>query len=158
MIGTDRAGTVSLPNDEGIDIASGASGNTIGGTASGAGNLISGNQNAGVDIEETSTSNVVAGNQIGTDITGTVAMPNNIGIFVAGTDNTIGGTTAGAGNLISGNGFGVQFESPSTGNIVAGNLIGTDVTGTLAVPNGFGVFFAQVGGDTIGGTNAAART
>ena len=157
LIGTDRAGTVSLPNDEGIDIASGASGNTIGGTASGTGNLISGNQNAGVDIEATSTSNVVAGNQIGTDITSTVAVPNDMGIFVAGTDNTIGGTTAGAGNLISGNGFGVQFESPSSGNIVAGNLIGTDVTGTLAVPNGFGVFFAHVGGDTIGGTIAAAR-
>ena len=155
-IGTDSTGKVALPNFEGVDIASGASGNTIGGTASAA-NLISGNQNAGVDIEATSTSNVVAGNQIGTDITGTAAVANTMGVFVAGTDNTIGGTAAGLGNLISGNDFGVQFENPSRGNIVAGNLIGTDITGKLAVPNEFGVFFAQIGGDTIGGTIAAAR-
>ena len=154
-IGTDVTGTVALPNFEGVDIASGASGNTIGGVASAA-NLISGNQNAGVDIEAGTTGNFVAGNQIGTDITGTVAVSNTEGIFVAGTDNTIGGTSAGEGNLISGNAFGIQFESPSTANIVEGNLIGTDTTGTFAVPNGYGIFFAQAGGDTIGGTAADA--
>ncbi len=158
FIGTDSGGTVALPNYEGVEIDTGASGNTIGGAAS-AGNLISGNENAGVDIEGGTTANVVAGNQIGTEITGTVtlptiALPNNWGIYVAGTDNTIGGLAAGEGNLISGNVFGIQFIDASTGNLVEGNLIGTDWTGTLAVPNDIGIFFAETGGDTIGGTAA----
>ena len=67
------------------------------------GNVISGNGD-GVQIEA-GISNVVAGNKIGTDVTGTVALGNSSnGVEVEGTDNTIGGTTAGAGNVISANG------------------------------------------------------
>ena len=154
-IGTDVTGTVALANDDGIDVFGGASDNTIGGTASGAANLISGNA-GGVNLSTGATGNVVAGNKIGTDITGTVAVPNVAGISVLGTDNTIGGTAAGAGNLISGNETGVEFELSGTGNIVEGNLIGTDITGQLAVPNQAGVEFNNFGGDTVGGAAAGA--
>ena len=97
---------------------------------------------AGVDIEGTSD-NLVLGNFIGTDATGTKALAggtDSLGILIAAgaTNNTVGGTTATAGNLISGNaGSGVQIgaladQSPTSGNVVAGNDIGTDVTGLLA--------------------------
>ena len=160
-IGTDVNGTVALSNYDGVHISQGASANIIGGDfAETTTNLISGNQNAGVDIESGTSGNLVAGNQIGTDITGTLALANDIGIFVAGTGNTIGGLTAkpgtGSGNVISGNAFGMQFENSSSGNIALGNLIGTDISGAAAVPNGYGIFFAQAGNDTIGGTATGA--
>src|SRR5208282_3482089 len=80
--------------------------------------------------------NQFAGNLIGTDVTGTRAIGNGVGIRLpAGcTNNTIGGTDLGAGNIISGNDDGVDiFSGP--GNVVAGNFIGTDVTGTKPLGN-----------------------
>ena len=122
---------------------------TIGGTAAGAGNLISGNSVIGVYIDgSTATANLVAGNFIGTDITGTLAIANGEGVVIAdgASNNTIGGLTTtpgtGAGNVISGNtDDGVLFtvqntDSGPTGNLVGGNLIGTDATGTAALGNG----------------------
>ena len=67
-IGTDLTGKVAIANDTGVEIRSGANANSIGGTTSGAGNLISGNTEVGVDISgrgslgnETSSDNVVEG-------------------------------------------------------------------------------------------------
>ena len=112
--------------------------------------------------------NLVRGNYIGTDVTGTVGLPNRFwGIELTDAPgNTIGGTEPGAGNLISGNGFNeegellgggirIQFESP--GNLVQGNLIGTDASGTAPLPNGLGVLFdLGASGNTIGGTAPGA--
>ena len=58
-------------------------------------------------------------------------------IVDSASNNTIGGTAAGARNVISGNGSdGVVFiDGSATGNLVAGNYIGTDVTGTMALGN-----------------------
>src|SRR5262249_27426406 len=83
-IGTDVTGAQALGNNEfGVDINTGASGNTVGGTAKGAGNLISGNGVAGVDIQSffqlQSTDNVVQGNYIGTEVYGTASLPNGWG-------------------------------------------------------------------------------
>ena len=180
LVGTNATGTRAIPNASGIEIDNGASANTIGDTAAGAGNLISGNSDDGILIDGAGTSgNVVAGNKIGTDIAGTVALPNGtamlhdvdsglsegVDIASGATDNTIGGTTAGAGNLISGNDDdGVDIRGLGTmGNLVAGNLIGTDFTGTLALPNGStadhgaegaGIeVFDYASGNTIGGAN-----
>ena len=107
-IGTDATGTVALGNRNfGVEIGSG-SGNTIGGTTVGAANVISANQDGGVFISgKGTTGNVVQGNLIGTDITGTMALGNPTGgveIFNGAASNTIGGTTAIAGNLIAHNG------------------------------------------------------
>ena len=124
---------------------------SIGGTTAAARNIISGNADSGVQIYD-ANDNLVEGNYIGTDKTGTVALGNNQGSGANGFDfggvtlddgssgNTIGGLTAtpgtGAGNLISGNTFaGVLLYYAGSDNLVAGNLIGTDVTGTVALGN-----------------------
>jgi titin len=153
ILGTDLAGTVALGNFIGVAVDGTAGANTVGGTASGAGNLISGNRASGVQLS--SSGNVVQGNLIGTDAGGTVALGNNFGVAVQGSDNTVGGTAAGAGNAISGNtSDGVLvFGSRTT---LQGNTIGPDLTGTQAVGNGVGVVL-QGSGATVGGTAAAAR-
>ncbi len=157
LIGTDITGTVAVPNGaDGVFIVSGTTANTIGGTAAGAGNVISSNTGAGVDIEGAGTSaNLVLGNKIGTDITGTRALgndPDGVSIFDA-SGNTIGGTAAGAGNLISGNTTGIEIHNPgASGNFVLGNQIGTDVTGTLALPDATGIYLIDAPGNMIGGS------
>ena len=74
------------------------------------------------------------GNRIGTDATGTAAIPNGLdGIFVNDVpNNVIGGTTAGAGNLISGNlSVGIQlFGAQAVGNVIQGNATGPGRGGT----------------------------
>jgi titin len=156
-VGTDVSGTAPLGNG-GVGVAVSGGNNLIGGTGSGAGNLISGNKTTGVLLA--SSGNLVQGNLIGTDATGTIALANPVGVTVTGPNNTIGGTDAGAGNVISGNRFdGVEIDN-TTGNMVAGNLIGTDVTGTQRLGNGhFGVSINGAGGtnNLIGGTTTAAR-
>jgi hypothetical protein len=176
-IGTDFAGTKAIPNGYGgVEIFGGAFNNTIGGTSSTLGNLISGNASpatahySGVDIVGAGTTrNVVEGNFIGTDITGTVALANaNAGVTIAGgaTDNTIGGTANGLGNLISGNGGplasypGVAITGAgTTGNVLAGNLIGTDITGNHPLGNaGGGVVISNgASNNAIGGTVGLSR-
>ena len=160
-IGTDVTGTADLGNsDIGVYIFN-APNNTVGGAAAGAGNVISGNETWGVAIYvSNATGNVVLGNLIGTDLTGTVALGNTLdGIIIQeAANNTIGGTADGAGNVIAGNRLGIYLFAPTTtGNLVQGNFIGTDLTGTVALGNLYGVVVEQAANNTIGGTIAAAR-
>ena len=163
FIGTNAAGTAALGNSgDGITVRS--AGNTIGGTAAGAGNLIAGNLNDGIDINGAFSNNLVQGNRIGTNAAGTAAIPNTFqAVFVAGgaANNTIGGTAAAAGNLLSGNGAsGILIQGVGTaGNAVLGNFIGTNATGTAAIPNvNSGVIVSNgAANNSIGGTTAAAR-
>jgi hypothetical protein len=157
-IGTDASGSTALGNgvlgpNGGVLIL--GLGNTIGGTSRGAGNLISGNPANGVVIDQ--GGNFVRGNFIGTDATGTRALPNFVGVSVENSSNVIGGTDPGAGNLISGNTFGgVGFAPEAYDNLLEGNYIGTDVTGTQALGNGTGVGDSAFVGNTIGGTSPGA--
>ncbi len=138
-IGTDVNGTASVGNTyDGIII--GAPNNTIGGTTAVARNIISGNNNNGVAIGgSVGTGNVLQGNYIGTDVNGSADLGNTqAGVFIynTGANNTIGGTSTGARNIISGNDiYGVQININSTSNTVQGNYIGTDVTGASALGN-----------------------
>jgi hypothetical protein len=138
FIGTDVNGTQALGNSSaGVQVACGSANNRIGGTAASARNVISGN-NPGVWFTCTNgTGNLVQGNFIGTDVTGTAALGNHFaGVDIRADDNTIGGTTAGAGNLISGNvQNGVVILGGASKNLVQGNFIGTDVTGTKPLGN-----------------------
>ena len=141
-LGTNAAGTAALPNSfEGAAIFSGATGNTIGGTTAAARNLISGNKGDGVGISGKGTSsNLVQGNRIGVNAAGTAAVPNagmGAAVFEGAAGNTVGGTTAAARNVISGNAtFGVALEGPGTSsNHVEGNFIGTTPTGNAALGN-----------------------
>ncbi|MDX6673925.1 MAG: hypothetical protein QOH11_1343 [Solirubrobacteraceae bacterium] len=157
-IGTNPAGTRLSPNHgNGVNVNSSPS-NTIGGSAPGAGNLISGNLSSGIDFENTpSSNNVVQGNRIGTNAAGTLALPNASGIQAEGS-NVIGGSGGGEGNLVSGNlqqGIAVQANGTSS---VLGNLVGTNAAGTGPIPNGEeGIDAAQVNA-TIGGPGGAANT
>jgi parallel beta-helix repeat protein len=157
-IGTDVTGTRALGNQHVGVYIDGGSGNLIGGLAAGAGNLISGDTNYGIELFA-SNGNQVQGNSIGTDVTGTQALANQDGVLIqAGSgNNLIGGPAPGAGNLISGNtGDGVYIFNSSNNNRVQGNTIGTDVTGTLPLGNGTGVFIDAGSGNLIGGTGAGA--
>ena len=160
LIGTDISGSTAVPNYDGVLISEGTD-NQIGGAASGAGNLISGNDNRGIWMEYLAApGNTIAGNKIGTNLAGTGAVPNYVGIIhVAASNNVIGGTESGAGNLISGNlREGVHIESYSNSNSVLGNTIGTDVTGAVALPNAMEGIFIGFGAsnNTIGGSDPGA--
>lgn len=143
-IGINAAGTAAIANGDGIQIANGASSNTIGGD--GYGNVISGNTMWGViiqDVEFFNTSNnILQGNYIGTNAAGTSAIANGFsGVYVKSNSNTIGGTTAGTRNIISGNTQnGIALDgATATGNIIEGNYIGTNAAGTGALANGEGI-------------------
>lgn len=161
LIGTDATGAAAIRNDFSGVLIEGSANNTVGGTAPGAGNVISGNI-IGVEIREPQAiNNKVQGNLIGTDAAGSVALRNVLeGVFIFnGSNNTIGGTASGAGNVISGNGgSGVSvLGSTATGNVVAGNLIGTDASGSVAVPNDDQGVLVRTSDNTIGGTTGGAR-
>jgi titin len=160
-IGTDVTGAVDLGNaQDGVRI-DGSSGNTIGGTTAAARNVISGNNVRGIRILNGATGNVIQGNYIGTDVTGTVDVGNTAaGVFIELSSNntTIGGTSLGARNIISGNDtFGIHVLTSSTGTVIQGNYIGTDVTGTVDVGNSITGVIIETSGNTVGGTTAAAR-
>jgi hypothetical protein len=111
------------------------------------------------------TGNTIAGNFLGTDPTGTTVpggTRGGVGVYGGASNNTIGGTSPDARNIISGHQFnGVILADPSTdGNIVAGNYIGTDASGTVGLGNlGQGVLIDNgasnnmIGGGTPGAAN-----
>ncbi len=142
-IGINSSGNASLANgSEGIVIAGGSSSNTIGGTIAGAKNIINAGVGVGLDIAGAgSINNLVQGNYIGTDATGMIGLsPSGTGILInSQNNNTIGGTAAGAGNVISGNSEGIVIQGAATGNQIQGNLIGTNPAGASAVPNNVGI-------------------
>ncbi len=154
-IGTDVTGAAALGNGgDGVFIT--GSFNTVG-----VGNVISGNTFDGVDISATETT--VEGNLIGTNAAGTAVLGNRMdGVLILGSVNTIGGTLGGLGNVISGNmgvaGSGVDISgSGATNNLVEGNFIGTDLTGTLNLGNiGDGVTITGAAHNIIGGFNVMA--
>ncbi len=143
-IGTDVTGTQDGGGNEGTGVLiNSGSGNLIGGSDPSARNVISGN--GGNAIRIVSGGNVIAGNFIGTDVTGTVALPNHQGISLVSASNTVvGGMNPGEGNLISGSATEAIAITLSDSVSILGNLIGTDVTGTLPIPNsGTGVVSAN---------------
>jgi hypothetical protein len=157
FFGTDVTGTADLGNTGiGINILSGDD-NLIGGTTAAARNVISGNNGFGVKIFGGS-GNLIRGNLIGTKVNGTEPLGNQIGVSITGggSDNVIGGTAAGAGNVISANTWGIELVGGSD-TLVVGNRIGTDVNGVLPVGNGNGIQANTETGLVIGGATAAAR-
>jgi len=121
-IGTNADGLSAQGNGgDGITLAAGASFNAIGGTEAGAGNEIAANQGNGIRLTDSSTAgNLIEGNAIGTDPSGTLALGNRTnGVAVVNaSNNTIGGTAAGAGNLIAFNGNDGVLVDTGTGNAI----------------------------------------
>ncbi|HEU5236976.1 MAG TPA: hypothetical protein VFU37_07530, partial [Pyrinomonadaceae bacterium] len=117
FIGTNATGTGAIGNQEGISI--GGANNTIGGLVAGTRNIISGNVGNGITLTgNQATGNFIQGNYIGTNPSGTAAVANgSYGIrIMTCTNNLIGGTTAAARNVISGNGRGVSLEFGASSN------------------------------------------
>jgi titin len=152
-LGTDPTGSrpSSFLSFYGVWVQGPSVGNVIGGTAPGAGNLISGNFLDNILLDAGSAGTSIQGNLIGTDVTGTRPIVVRVGFFTnngilvqRSSGNTVGGTAQGAGNVISGNGGDglVVTSGPagqvSAGNVIQGNYIGTDVTGSRPVGNGVG--------------------
>ncbi len=184
FIGTDVTGTQGFGRDAdtAIEISVNYQLATIGGTTPAARNILSGS-NFGVHLTDGVFNNLIEGNYIGLDVTGTKAFANaNDGILSDSEDlsipdgpttlhiaglppysNTIGGAAPGAGNVISGNigtGLEIAGSNPEVtpanllGDIIQGNLIGTDATGTVAIPNGFnGIWLTTSTVDNIGTVN-----
>jgi len=168
-LGVAPDGVTAKGNNEGVLVAGSAS-NTIGGTSALVRNVISANLAAGINIgAAASTGNQVLGNFIGTDVTGTLDRGNaGSGVFISNAStNVVGGTAAGARNLISGNNaHGVTIAGTSSGNAIEGNYIGTNAAGTGAIGNGsLNAFLDLVGAgvnidgaptNTVGGTTPGA--
>jgi uncharacterized repeat protein (TIGR01451 family) len=103
---------------------------------------------------------IVEGNHVGLDAAGTSLAGNtSTGIQINGSFGTVGGTTAAARNVSSGNGVhALAFASGATGGQALGNYLGTDVTGTLDFGNaGTGVDINNSTFNTVGGAALAAR-
>ncbi len=146
----------------GVEIA-GSPNNTVGGTKSAERNVISGNAEFGVNLSYGATGNLVQGNLIGTWEEPQYALGNEqAGVRIGGSgtkNNTVGGTIAGARNVISGNDRGVIIEDGASANTVAGNYIGIGASGLGVVRNGQGrgVTIRRASNNTLGGTTPEAR-
>jgi len=160
-IGTDVTGSVARGNGQYGVFVWNVSSNLIGGTTSAERNVFSGGNETGVYILN-GTGNTVQGNHIGVNATGNAALNNrNNGITLfTSTANTIGGASPGAGNLVSGNtGSGINLNSSTTTeNVIQGNFIGVNASGSSAIPNlGDGITFNSAPANLVGGTNLAER-
>jgi hypothetical protein len=158
-IGTNKAGTAALGNGSHGVVIVFAPNNTIGGTTLETRNVISGNGDNGVRQLGADTGIVITGNYIGTNAAGTAAVANFYrGITVEDAINPIiGGTVAGARNVISGNrleGLDIVFTD---GGTVQGNLIGTRADGTGDLGNGRKGIYIVAGGVVVGGSGSAAN-
>jgi hypothetical protein len=147
-VGLDALGNTRHRNGEnGIDLRGGPSYNIIGDTTIVGRNIISGNGNYGIRIEN-ANNNIIQNNFIGTDLSGMSALPNGdypeqkntSGIFIGiySQSNRIGTGTEAGRNIISGNmRTGLRIEwSGADSNVVKGNYIGLGVDGEISIPNG----------------------
>ncbi len=156
LIGLTQAGDAPLGNTgNGIEVDWEVPNQLIGGSTPGAGNVISGNLNGIHSLWANDM--VIEGNIVGLDVTGTVDLGNTAaGIRVGGDNVVIGGTTAGARNVVSGNGnAGIMLDS-ATSAVLQGNYIGTDVTGLLDRGNSSNGIQVSGSGNQIGGSAPGA--
>ncbi len=152
-VGTNAAGTAAIANGSQAILLNGTDDAiTIGGTAAGAGNLISGNGSA--IILGSSSNALIQGNLVGVAADGTTPLGNGgAGVTLnPGTSATVGGSAAGAGNVIANNtGAGVLVLDPSTGNSILGNSIHDN--GALGIDLGNSGVTANDAGDVDTGAN-----
>jgi len=154
LVGVGVDGVTAVGNGvRGVAVSDGADGAGVGGPGTGEGNTISGNGGAGVEVTGTSTTGVlVVGNRVGTDVSGTAAVPNAVGIVVSGgADTTIGGASATASNVVSGNAsYGIEVWSADVvGASILGNLVGVDEAGATALANGVDGIIVHDGASSV---------
>ena len=155
-IGTTPDGLLPLGNGTGIKIE-GGTGHTIGGDQPGQGNVISGSSAAiagALWFSFAGANSTVQGNIIGLDATGTSVVPNATnGIVIDNANNIrLGGATAAARNVISGNSNIGIIVVASDNTIIQGNYIGVNAEGTGSFPNSRGIYIENADNTQIGGT------
>lgn len=155
-IGTDASGAKPISNGTSGISLNGGKRNTIGGTATGARNVISGNLQDGVVMNMGGNYNKVIGNYIGTDATGTKRLTNGMYGIETSTDNNLIDKNVVSGNTYSGI---VLWLASAYNNKVTGNFVGTDKTGTLDIGNWWNGIDVSNGSknNIIGGATAAER-
>ena len=123
-IGSNKYGTAAISNGVGIFLlASAAQYNQIGSNTPSSGNLISGNDNMGIDLQ--GSFNTIMGNLIGVKIDGASALPNGaVGIWIRnGYDNQIGGNSIEAGNIIAHHtGDGIRVDNGMLSNALRNKI------------------------------------
>src|SRR5438128_5123496 len=159
FLGVKPDGNSAQPNTIGVSVdfdpSNASSFNRVGGTNAAARNLISGNS-SGIRFQS-GTNDVVQGNFIGTDWTGTNALPNNVGVDLQFTACLVGGTNVAARNIIAGGGDGISV-SADIGSRIQGNFIGTDATGGRALGFAGSAIFLAGGPTQIGGPTSTPGT
>ena len=164
-IGLSAAGNAVVANQtDGVQILFGASNNTIGGALAATRNVISGNSNSGVYIAGDSNgplvcnSNVVSANFIGTDATGTAALPNTTGLYIGGdvTNSTIGGQSTSTANTIASITKGISLDGPGNGNVILRNTISGNSGMSIDLANDGPT--ANDAGDADAGANGLQNT
>ncbi len=159
FIGTNASNILTLGNAfQSIQIANNAHDNTISPD-----NVISENLNNGILIEGEegigANNNTIFGNYIGTNVDGTAALgnlSNGILIINGASNNRIGGATLEEKNIISENQVSIRVESlGSTQNVISGNFIGTNSTGSLEIGNEWGIYI-YTSNNTIGGVEPSS--
>jgi hypothetical protein len=128
FIGTDVTGSFKVGNEK-VGIVSNDAYNKI------ENNVISGNRGAGIIIN--GEGSIVIRNLIGTDVSGTFSIDNHVGIQIYEGNAIVGGLSPDSINIISGNrSHGIRAYTWY--NKIIGNFIGTDISGSYAIPNGTG--------------------
>jgi parallel beta-helix repeat protein len=160
-IGPDAAGGAGAPN--GIGIWAGANSTSVPtqdiSNIAIDSNVISHNGDTGIKLYGAFVrNNLVAGN--------TVTQNGRTGVLLqhGANNNVIGGLTAAARNVISGNTtYGIAIDKPTdvpfiavTRNTIQGNFIGTDAAGSKPDPNGIGILVVGGTNNLIGGTDKGA--
>ena len=163
-LGVDKTGNIGLGNG-----CSGVGTDTMAERNSILNNVVSGNglysNQPWSNIEIRGTYTIIAGNFIGTNAAGNAAIGNSLGygidgicVYSTGSYTTIGGTTAAARNIISGNLRHGIYLNYSSYNTIQGNYIGLNAAGNAIIANGqHGIAVWGGSYNTIGGTTAAAR-
>ncbi len=137
LVGTDLTGTKSLGNGQGIISAPfiPGAGATVGGSAAGEGNVISGNGGSGIALHFNLSTWIIQGNLIGTNAAGTGPLGNGTGIDTLGSGVIVGGTSPGEANVIAYNGGSGVYLS-------AGSAVDNQIRGNSIHDNGtFGIIF-----------------
>lgn len=137
LIGLGPDGSTVFRNGTGVRIDAATTGIQIGSGGNGR-NVISGN---GIGIDLQGSGNLLQNNLIGTDAAGSLARANTTGIRLLGSNNTIGGASLAARNVISGNQASLTNNGTNTANnnVIQSNYIGVQSDGVSALANGTGL-------------------
>jgi hypothetical protein len=159
-IGTDRTGTLSRGNRVGITISNGTDSNIVGGTATGAGNLVSGNDEIGIALLSQGNHHSLYGNWVGVNSSGTGLRANgNTGIYIDNSGyNLIGSGSLAGRNVVAGSVTNILVVGDSgRHNQIIGNYVGTDITGTAAFNGQSHGIRIDADSNTVGGAALGQR-